>query len=140
MRYSKYFVKFEPNFPIHNRFPRIVIPSVASCAPRSSVRRIRLALLICCQSREGVHEQEITMSASRPPPIAPPPCHPLCHAGSRRWLHYAERAEQEICRRRGWFPQLIFAYFLPCPKVWDGTRMRGRDGRTPVRRLPIANA
>ena len=52
------------------------------------------------------------MSASRPPPTSPPPCHPLCHAGSRRWLHYAERAEQEICRRRGWFPQLIFAYFL----------------------------
>ena len=23
------------------------------------------------------------------------------------------QSEQEICTRRGWFPQLIFAYFLP---------------------------
>ena len=30
-------------------------------------------------------------------------------AGSRRCIM---QREQEICRRRGWFPQLIFAYFL----------------------------
>ena len=61
----------------NNRFLRVVFPSV---------RRIRSALLICCQSlrvREGVHEQEITMSAFRRSRLL------LCR---EQTLHYAELA------------------------------------------------
>ena len=46
---------------------------------------------------------------------------------------------QEICSRRGWFPQLIFAYFPSLPKS-VGRYENEREERTPVRRLPIANA